>query len=105
VPYEQFLGILQNVGTAALTAGKINAFLTLDPPAGSRLRTRRTSSDGVKVIRVEATRRGFYGNSMREPGTVFNLKIRDGEKFPSWCKLFDEGDRRRQSRKRKRKKR
>lgn len=31
--YEQFLGILQNVGTAALTAGKINAFLTLDPPA------------------------------------------------------------------------
>lgn len=31
VPYEQFLGILQNVGTAALTAGKINAFLTLDP--------------------------------------------------------------------------
>lgn len=49
-------------------------------------------ADGVKVIRVEATRRGFYGNSMREPGTVFNLKIRDGEKFPSWCKLFDEGD-------------
>jgi hypothetical protein len=33
VPYEQFLGILQNVGTAALTAGKINAFLTLDPTA------------------------------------------------------------------------
>lgn len=28
--YEQFLGILQNVGTAALTAGKINAFLTMD---------------------------------------------------------------------------
>lgn len=31
--YEQFLGILQNVGTAALTAGKINAYLTFDPPA------------------------------------------------------------------------
>lgn len=31
VPYERYLGILQNVGTAALTAGKINAFLTLDP--------------------------------------------------------------------------
>lgn len=30
--YEQFLGILQNVGVAALTAGKINAYLTLDPP-------------------------------------------------------------------------
>ena len=29
--YETFLGILQNVGTAALTAGKINAFLTMDP--------------------------------------------------------------------------
>lgn len=26
--YERYLGILQNVGTAALTAGKINAFLT-----------------------------------------------------------------------------
>lgn len=31
--YEQFLGILQVTGVAALTAGKINAFLTLDPPA------------------------------------------------------------------------
>lgn len=29
--YERYLGILQNVGTAALTAGKINAFLTKDP--------------------------------------------------------------------------
>lgn len=31
--YEEFLGILQVTGTAALTAGKINAYLTLDPPA------------------------------------------------------------------------
>lgn len=30
VAYERYLGILQNVGTAALTAGAINAFLTLD---------------------------------------------------------------------------
>lgn len=30
--YEQFIGVLQNVGVAALTAGKINAYLTLDPP-------------------------------------------------------------------------
>jgi hypothetical protein len=30
--YEEFLGILQVTGTAALTAGKVNAFLTLDPP-------------------------------------------------------------------------
>jgi hypothetical protein len=29
-PYERYLGILQNVGTAALTAGKVNAFLTHD---------------------------------------------------------------------------
>lgn len=29
--YERYLGILQNVGTAALTAGKINAFLTMVP--------------------------------------------------------------------------
>jgi hypothetical protein len=28
--YERYLGIIQNVGTAALTAGKINAFLTHD---------------------------------------------------------------------------
>lgn len=28
--YEQYVGIQQNVGTAALTAGKINAFLVLD---------------------------------------------------------------------------
>lgn len=29
--YERYVGILQNVGTAALTAGKINAFLTMVP--------------------------------------------------------------------------
>lgn len=29
--YERYLGILQVTGTAALTAGKFNAFLTLDP--------------------------------------------------------------------------
>lgn len=29
--YERYLGVQQNVGTAALTAGKINAFLTFDP--------------------------------------------------------------------------
>ena len=28
--YERYLGIIQNVGTAALTAGKVNAFLTRD---------------------------------------------------------------------------
>lgn len=32
VAYERYLGILQNVGTAALTAGAINAFLTPTPP-------------------------------------------------------------------------
>lgn len=31
--YERYLGIVQNVGTAALTAGKINAFLTTDASA------------------------------------------------------------------------
>lgn len=31
--YELFLGILQITGTEAITAGKINAFLTVDPPA------------------------------------------------------------------------
>ena len=29
--YERYLGILTTTGTAALTAGKINAFLTYDP--------------------------------------------------------------------------
>lgn len=28
--YEQYLGIVQTTGTAAFTAGKVNAFLTLD---------------------------------------------------------------------------
>lgn len=31
--YEQFLGIVQETITAAMTAGKINAFLTTDPSA------------------------------------------------------------------------
>lgn len=29
--YERYIGILQTTGTAALTAGKVNAFLTNDP--------------------------------------------------------------------------
>lgn len=29
--YERYLGILQTTGTAAFTAGKINAFLTMNP--------------------------------------------------------------------------
>ena len=29
--YERFLGVLQVTGTAAITAGKVNAFLTSDP--------------------------------------------------------------------------
>lgn len=30
--YEQYLGIIANVGTAALTAGAVSAFLTMQPP-------------------------------------------------------------------------
>lgn len=30
-PYERYLGILATIATTAVTAGKINAFLTLDP--------------------------------------------------------------------------
>ena len=32
--YERYLGVLMTVNTANTTAGKINAFLTLDPPGG-----------------------------------------------------------------------
>jgi hypothetical protein len=31
--YERYVGIVQTTGTAAFTAGKINAFITLDNPA------------------------------------------------------------------------
>jgi len=31
IPYEAYLGLVANVGTAALTAGNINAFLTPQP--------------------------------------------------------------------------
>ena len=29
--YERYLGVVQTTGTAALTAGKVNAFVTFDP--------------------------------------------------------------------------
>ena len=35
--YERFMGILAVTGTTATTAGKINAFLTLDPPRTGRI--------------------------------------------------------------------
>lgn len=36
-PFERYLGVLANIGTAALTAGKINAFLTFTPKAWKAL--------------------------------------------------------------------
>lgn len=35
--YERYLGILAVIATTTVTAGKINAFLTLDPPKSSRI--------------------------------------------------------------------
>lgn len=35
--YERYLGILAVTGTTTTTAGKINAFLTLDPPRTGRI--------------------------------------------------------------------
>ena len=40
--YERYLGILATIGTTTVTAGAINAFLTLDPP-----NTGKTYNDGV----------------------------------------------------------
>ena len=31
VPYERYLGVLATIATTTVTAGKINAFLTMDP--------------------------------------------------------------------------
>jgi hypothetical protein len=42
VVYERFLGILAVIATTTVTAGKINAFLTLTPPT-----TRRHYAEGV----------------------------------------------------------
>lgn len=35
--YERYLGILVTIATTTVTAGKINAFLTLDPPHGKKV--------------------------------------------------------------------
>jgi len=35
--YERYLGILCTIGTTTVTAGAINAFITLDPPSTARL--------------------------------------------------------------------
>lgn len=32
-PYERYIGLLANVGTAAMTAGTLTAFLTQNPPS------------------------------------------------------------------------
>lgn len=40
--YERYLGVLAIIGTTTVTAGAINAFLTLDPPY-----TGKTYNDGV----------------------------------------------------------
>lgn len=35
--YERYLGVLATIGTTTVTAGKINAFLALDPPRTGRI--------------------------------------------------------------------
>lgn len=35
--YERYLGVLATIATTTVTAGKINAFLTLDPPRGKKI--------------------------------------------------------------------
>jgi ABC-type nitrate/sulfonate/bicarbonate transport system substrate-binding protein len=30
--YEEYLGVMYTIGTAAMTAGKVDAYLTVDPP-------------------------------------------------------------------------
>lgn len=35
--YERYLGVLATIATTTVTAGKINAFLTLDPPRTTRV--------------------------------------------------------------------
>lgn len=37
--YERYLGIIANVGVAALTAGKVNAFLTTNPKTWKALKS------------------------------------------------------------------
>ena len=39
--YERYLGVLCTIGTTTVTAGKINAFLTNDPPAW------KATADGI----------------------------------------------------------
>jgi hypothetical protein len=44
-----------------------------------------------KTVQVRATKLGFYGHMLRPAGTVFNIRIAAGEKFPSWCEELGAG--------------
>lgn len=46
---------------------------------------------GEKLVRVRATKMGFYGNARRWPGAVFDLVITNGQKLPSWV-VLDTGE-------------
>lgn len=47
------------------------------------------SDKKARTVRVIATQRGYTGNRLIEPNTVFDLELGEGEQAPRWVKPVD----------------
>lgn len=52
--------------------------------AQERLQAKATNVKADREVKVQATRRGYIGNKIREEGDVFILQLGKGEPLPSW---------------------
>lgn len=48
------------------------------------------SEKSAREVKVVATRRGYFGTELIEPGTVFTIKLEKSQAAPSWVKPVDE---------------
>lgn len=52
------------------------------PTSGAPART--TEKPKARNVKVRALQMGYHGLVRRRPGTVFDFKLEDGKKLPSW---------------------
>jgi hypothetical protein len=59
------------------------------PDAKAQAKAQQAAEDigSERRVKVEAMKRGFIGNKVREEGDVFILALGEGEAFPSWVKV------------------
>ena len=58
--------------------------------AQAKLQAKAENEKAARKAKVVAQRRGYIGNRIIEPGTVFVLDLEKGQKLPTWVEATDD---------------